>query len=306
MADIALIGAPTQAGTYRRGCLMGPDALRTAGLAESLADLGHTIVSDTTLTPEPVAIDDADYAPAHHVGETAGWVRAIRRAMRKAQASGHTPILMGGDHSIAAGSLAAVADHAGSTAPNVIWLDAHPDFHTLYSTESGNLHGIPVAMACGLKGHDVIYGEPITPLDPTRITMFGIRSVDRPERELLRQHGVTVYDMRAIDEHGVGHLIRETLARVTANGAPLHVSLDVDFLDPDVAPAVGTTVPGGATIREAHLIMELIHESGRATSLDLVELNPALDEFGRTAGVMVDLAASLFGRTIMDRPTSGW
>lgn len=302
--DIALIGAPTQAGTYRRGCLMGPDALRTAGLADSLSELGHTVVRDVTLVPDTVEMSDSDYAPAHHVGETAGWVRAIRRAVGAALAAGEVPILMGGDHSVAAGSLAAAADN--HPAPNVLWLDAHPDFHTLFSTQSGNLHGVPVAMAAGLPGHEVLYGAPINPLETQRITMIGIRSVDPAERELLRRYGVTVYDMRAVDEHGVGALMRRTLERVAANGAPLHVSLDVDFLEPDVAPAVGTTVPGGATIREAHLIMELLHESGLATSLDLVELNPALDEFGRTAGVMVDLAASLFGRTIMDRPTSGW
>lgn len=304
MATISLIGAPTQAGTYRKGCLMGPDALRTAGLGESLGDLGHTVARDVTLAPEPVAIDDGPHAPAHHVGETAGWIRAIRSAVGEALARGEVPILMGGDHSVAAGSLAAAADH--SPPPHVLWLDAHPDFHTLTTTESGNLHGTPVAMACGLEGHDVLYGAPITPLDPARITMIGIRSVDPAERALVRAHGITVYDMRAVDEHGVGFLVRETLERVASAGGHLHVSLDVDFLEPEVAPAVGTTVPGGATIREAHLIMELLHESGLVGSLDLVELNPALDEFGRTAGVMVDLAASLFGRTIMDRPTTGW
>ncbi len=304
MANIQLLGAPTQSGTYRRGCLMGPAALRTAGLVEALSDLGHTIAGDRDLTPVPLDIDDTPYLPAHHVGETAGWVRAIRTAVAETLASGAFPLLLGGDHSIAAGSLAGVMDHAPET--HVVWLDAHPDFHTIRTTTSGNLHGIPVAIAAGLEGAEVIYGAPITPLPPRQITMIGIRSVDPAERALLTEHGVTVHDMRAVDEYGVGVLVREAIARAEAAGAPIHVSLDVDFLEPAIAPAVGTTVPGGATFREAHLAMELLHESGRVGSLDIVELNPFLDERGRTATLMVDLAASLFGRTIMDRPTRSW
>ncbi|UOM33560.1 arginase [Acuticoccus sp. I52.16.1] len=304
MANVAVLGAPTEAGTYRRGCIMGPAALRTAGLIESLRALGHTIADDRDLTPDPVAIADAAYAPARGVGRTAGWVRAVRRAFGEALRDGTVPILLGGDHSIAAGSLAAIMDVRPET--HVVWLDAHPDFNTLTTTTSGNLHGIPVAIASGLEGADLIYGAPITPLDPHAITMIGIRSVDPDERALLTRHGITVHDMRDVDEFGMGELIRRTIRRAGEAGAPLHVSLDVDFLDPDVAPAVGTTVPGGATVREAHLAMELLHESGRVASLDIVELNPFLDERGRTATLMVDLAASLFGRTIMDRPTKAW
>jgi len=304
VANIAILGAPTQSGTYRRGCLMGPAALRTAGLVEALSDLGHTVTADRDLTPVPLAIDDAPFLPAHHVGETAGWVRAIRTAVGETLASGAFPLLLGGDHSIAAGSLAGVMDHAPGT--HIVWLDAHPDFHTIRTTSSGNLHGIPVAIAAGLDGAEVIYGAPITPLPPAHITMIGIRSVDPAERALLSEHGVTVHDMRAVDEHGVGALVRGAIEKAEAADAKIHVSLDVDFLEPAIAPAVGTTVPGGATFREAHLAMELLHESGRVGSLDLVELNPFLDERGRTATLMVDLAASLFGRTIMDRPTRSW
>jgi arginase len=205
---------------------------------------------------------------------------------------------------VAAGSLAALTDVAPST--HVLWLDAHPDFNTLATTASGNLHGTPVALAAGLEGAELVYGGPIRPLEPSHVTMIGIRSVDPPERHLLRDHGVVVHDMRDVDEWGVGDLVRKAIARASHGGAKLHVSLDVDFLDPDVAPAVGTTVPGGATVREAHLAMELLHESGLVGSLDLVELNPFLDERGRTAQLMVDLAASLFGRTVMDRPTRAW
>ena len=304
MARMAILGAASEAGTYRRGCIMGPDALRTAGLVQSLADLGHTIAEDRNLVPDQVEIDDAAHAPAHSVGAVAGWVRAVRRAFGAALGRGDVPVLLGGDHSIAAGTLAAIMDVSPGT--HIVWLDAHPDFNTIETTVSGNLHGIPVAIAAGLAGADVIYGAPITPLDASAITMIGIRSVDPDERALLKAHGVTVHDMRDVDEFGMGHLIRGAVARARAAGAKLHVSLDVDFLDPDVAPAVGTTVPGGATVREAHLAMELLHESGLVASMDIVELNPFLDERGRTATLMVDLAASLFGRTIMDRPTQSW
>lgn len=304
MAEIELIGAPTEAGTYRRGCIMGPAALRTAGLPEALKALGHTLAGDADLAPDEVALDDAAFAPAHHVGAVAGWTRAIRRTFGGALSAGRVPILMGGDHSVAAGSLAALADVGGGR--HVVWLDAHPDFHTLATTESGNLHGVPVAIASGLEGADTIYGDRPPALDPSAITMIGIRSVDAAERRLLTDHGVSVHDMRQVDEFGMGELVRRAIAKAEAADASIHVSLDVDFLDPDVAPAVGTTVPGGATVREAHLAMELLHESGRVASLDLVELNPFLDERGRTALLMVDLAASLFGRTIMDRPTQTW
>lgn len=304
MTKITVIGAPSEAGTYRRGCIMGPAALRTAGLLEAIADLGHEIASDRDVAPEPVDIDDGPYAPAHSVGKTAGWTRAIRAAFADALRAGTMPILLGGDHSISAGSLAGLCDVADNV--HVLWLDAHPDFNTLATTTSGNLHGTPVALAAGLEGADLIYGAPIRPLDASRITMIGIRSVDPAERRLLVEHGVRVHDMRDVDEHGVGALVRDTIRRCADAGARLHVSLDVDFLDPDVAPAVGTTVPGGATVREAHLAMELLHESGLVGSLDLVELNPFLDERGRTASLMVDLAASLLGRTIMDRPTTTW
>lgn len=304
LARLTIIGAPTESGTYRRGCIMGPAALRTAGLVEAFASLGHEVVNDADLVPDPVEIDDAPFSPARHIGVTAGWARAIRRAFADALARGEIPVLLGGDHSIAAGSLAGTMDVAPDT--HVVWLDAHPDFHTIRTTESGNLHGIPVAVAAGLEGAELIYGGPHVALPPQNVTMIGIRSVDKAERALLSGHGVHVHDMRDVDEHGVGLLIRGAIARAEAAGAPIHVSLDVDFLDPDIAPAVGTTVPGGATVREAHLAMELLYESGRVASLDLVELNPFLDERGRTATLMVDLAASLFGRTIMDRPTPSW
>ncbi|MER9432761.1 arginase family protein, partial [Mesorhizobium sp. M0408] len=188
----------------------------------------------------------------------------------------------------------------------VLWLDAHPDFHTLDTTTSGNLHGVPLAYASGQPGFEGYFPRLAAQVEPARICALGIRSVDLAERDALRRAGVTVHDMRSIDEHGIAQLLRAFLERVSAANGMLHVSLDVDFLDPSIAPAVGTTVPGGATFREAHLAMEMLHDSGLVTSLDLVELNPFLDERGRTATLLVDLTASLMGRRIMDRPTRGF
>ena len=184
----------------------------------------------------------------------------------------------------------------------MLWLDAHPDFHSLDSTASGNLHGVGVAYAAGRPGFGAHMPPNPHPVRPENICMMGLRSVDPPERAALREAGVAVHDMRAIDEHGLVRPLRAFLDRVARAGGRLHVSLDVDFLDPTIAPAVGTTVPGGATFREAHLIMEIVHDSGLARSLDLVELNPFLDERGRTALLLVDLAASLLGRSVLDRP----
>ncbi|MEO0359294.1 MAG: arginase family protein, partial [Pseudomonadota bacterium] len=184
----------------------------------------------------------------------------------------------------------------------VLWLDAHPDLHCLDTTASGNLHGTPLAYLLGQPGFDAHYPPLKTPLVSDQVALLGIRSVDPAEKSLIHKLGLAATDMRGIDEHGVSEPLRAFLDRVRAENGCLHVSLDVDFLDPDIACAVGTTVPGGATFREAHLVMEHLYESGLVTSLDMVELNPFLDERGKTARLMVDLCASLFGRQILDRP----
>jgi arginase len=214
------------------------------------------------------------------------------------------PIILGGDHSLALGSVAGVAVHADTVGRPLflLWLDAHSDFHTPMTTTSGNLHGTPVAYIAGRSGFAEFPAFP-APLPADRICLYGIRSVDPAEHDALLQHDIAIKDMRVLDEFGVVAPLRAFLDRVRAANGLLHVSLDVDFLDPSIAPAVGTTVPGGTTFREAHLVMELLHDSGLVTSLDLVELNPFLDERGRTARLMVDLVASLMGRKVFDRPT---
>jgi arginase len=227
----------------------------------------------------------------------------LNRAAQEAAQKG-MPIFMGGDHALSMGTVSGMAEHAQKLGRPlfVLWLDAHSDFHTPQSTDSGNLHGTPVAYFTGQAGFEA-FPAITAPVPTDRVGMIGLRSVDPAERAQLEKDHVMLADMRSIDEHGIKAPLMAFLERVRAANGMLHVSLDVDFLDPSIAPAVGTTVPGGATEREAHLVMELMHESGLVCSLDLVELNPFLDERGRTAKLMVDLAASLMGRRIFDRPT---
>ncbi len=305
-----LVGAPVDSGTNRPGCLMGPDAYRTAGLAQTLRALDFDVIDTGDIAPRPQSVNAPIRAvsnPAlHHLGETIGWTQNLRDAAFKASEEGF-PIFMGGDHSLSLGTVAGVADFAASKNRPlfVLWLDAHPDFHTPVTSKSGNLHGTPLAYVTMQDGFDGF--PPITsPVAPENICIFGARSIDPDEHRALIAQNICVHDMRAIDEVGAFKLISDFIGKVRSVEGMLHVSLDVDFLDPDIAPAVGTTVPGGATFREAHLVMELLHESALVTSLDLVELNPFLDERGRTARLMVDLTASLMGRKIFDRPTRSY
>ncbi|MCP1199037.1 arginase [Notoacmeibacter sp. MSK16QG-6] len=300
----ALIGAPIQSGASQPGCLMGPASLRTAGLAAALTGLGWTVtdLGDIAID-EPTPTDHSNRA-IKRLAETAAWIGAVEKAAFDAAGNYDFPIFLGGDHSMSAGSVAGLARHAaqGEGPLFVLWLDAHPDLHTLESTESGHLHGTSVAYFTGRPDCEG-YPPLAVPVPPEQVCFMGLRSVDDAERRRIASDGFEAYDMRAIDEMGVLSPLRTFLDRVIAANGILHVSLDVDFLDPSIAPAVGTTVPGGATFREAHLIMETLHDSGLVRSLDLVELNPFLDERGRTAELMTDLAASLFGRHIFDRPT---
>ncbi len=299
-----IIGAPVQTGASQPGCLMGPAAFRTAGLPGTLRELGWAVTDkgDTAL-PDTSPIPHGNGA-IRNLAEMAGWTSVLSQAAYEAATSCDLPIFMGGDHSMAAGTVSGVARAAAEKDRPLflLWLDAHPDLHTLDSTTSGNLHGTPIAYLSGQPGFDAL--PPLAAaVDPLNICMMGIRSVDPAEKVLIKDLGITVHDMRAIDENGVAAPLSAFLNRVAAANGQLHVSLDVDFLDPAIAPAVGTTVPGGATFREAHLIMEMLHDSGLVGSLDLVELNPFLDERGRTALLMTDLAASLCGRRVLDRMT---
>lgn len=302
MSHITLIGAPLDCGKRRLGCLMGADAFRAARLPEALRDLGHDVTDRGNLTPVPHEPDAPD-AFLHKLNETIGWTKTLSVAAETELATG-VPVFLGGDHALAAGTVTGAANYAaGQDRPLfVLWLDAHTDYHTLKSTDSGNLHGTPVGY---FTGRDDFAGFPTVkhPVPLKNICMIGLRSVDPSEREALKGTDISLHDMRDIDENGISRPLAAFLDRVAAAGGMLHVSLDVDFIDPAFAPGVGTTVPGGATVREAHLVMEMVHDSGLMTSLDIVELNPFLDDRGQTAHLMVDLVASAFGRTVFDRPT---
>jgi arginase len=299
-----LIGAPVDSGKRRTGCLMGPDAYRTAGLGRALEGLGHKVVDRGNVAPAPFTAKP--HAKIHALEETIAWTEALADAAVSGLQDG-MPIFMGGDHSLSLGTVLGAMRHAGDKGRTlfVLWLDAHSDFHTPASTESGNLHGTPLGYVTGRAGFDGFPAVPM-PVPQDNIAIIGLRSVDTDERETLQKTTVQRVDMREIDETGIARPLSAFLERVEKANGMLHVSLDVDFLDPAIAPAVGTTVPGGATIREGHLVMEMLHDSGLMTSLDLVELNPFLDERGRTAQVMVDLAASALGRRVFDRPTRAY
>ena len=301
----ALVGAPVQSGASQPGCLMGPDAMRTAGLENALTDLGHRVFDLGDVSPGLLSETEHGNPIVRNLDATAAWALALEEAAYQACHTCDLPIFLGGDHSLSIGTVPGVARYAREIGHEqfVLWLDAHPDFHTLETTRSGNLHGTPVAYFTATRGFGDAYPELRTSVPTENICMIGIRSVDPAEKQLLADTEVEVHDMRAIDENGIKAPLSRFLNRVRSAGGALHVSFDVDFLEPAIAPAVGTTVPGGATFREAHLVMELLCDSRLVTSLDLVELNPFLDERGRTAHLMVDLCASLLGRTVLDRPT---
>lgn len=302
-----LIGVPVQEGTGRLGCDMGPSAFRAAGLAAALTELGLSVIDRGNIAPAPLRQVTHPNAAIKSLPQIVAWTEAVADAVYREGAEG-MPIVLGGDHSLGAGTLAGHARRAAEKGRElfVLWLDAHADFHTLDSTVSGNLHGVPVGYGTGRPGFEGIYPPLAVPVKSENICMMGVRSVDPAERTAIRDTGITVFDMRAIDEHGIGRLLSSFIDRVAAANGMLHVSLDVDFLDAEIAPGVGTTVPGGVTFREAHLVMEMLCDSGLVSSLDLVELNPFLDERGRTAMLMVDLAASLLGRRVLDRPTKSY
>ena len=299
-----LIGAPVQTGASQAGCVMGPAALRTAGLARVLAELDWAVEDrgDVQIPPQQ---PKAHANPAlHDLAETCAWISALEAAAFDAAQACDLPIFMGGDHSLSAGTVSGIARYAQAQGRPlfVLWLDAHPDLHSLETTASGNLHGTPMAYITGQGGFDGYPARAAT-VPPENVCFIGIRSVDPAERALISAQEMEVYDMRAIDETGILAPLTGFLERVRAANGMLHVSFDVDFLDPSIAPAVGTTVPGGATFREAHLVMEALGDSGLVCSLDLVELNPFLDERGRTATLLTDLTASLFGRRVLGRMT---
>ena len=299
---VSLIGVPTDIGAGHRGASLGPEALRIAGLAQALAGRGVDVRDCGNLAgPANPWLPPVD--GYRHLAQVVEWNTALMQASLGQLRDGRMPVVLGGDHCLGIGSIAAVARHCRDTGKQlrVLWLDAHADFNTSAITPSGNVHGMPVACLCGL-GPDTLtqLGGPAPLMQPHQFRQIGIRSVDPEEKRLVKQHGVDIYDMRYIDEIGMKRVMEQALAGVDAD-THLHVSFDVDFLDPGIAPGVGTTVPGGPNYREAQLAMEMIADSGRMGSLDIVELNPVLDNRNMTAELAVDLVESLFGKSTLMR-----
>jgi arginase len=299
---ISLIGAPTDIGAGSRGASMGPEALRVADIVKVLESHGLEVLDRGNLSgpANPWLPPEGGY---RHLNEVVAWNVAVHEAMLAELKLGRLPILLGGDHCLGIGSISAVARHCRETGKKlrVLWLDAHADFNTNTLTPSGNIHGMPVACLCGHGPKALIeIGGTVPAINPKVIRQIGIRSVDQGEKRLVHETGLEVFDMRYIDEMGMRHTMELALATLDAN-THLHVSFDVDFLDADLAPGVGTTVKGGPTYREAQLCMEMIADTGRLASLDVMELNPALDVRNGTAIVAVDLIESLFGKSTLMR-----
>jgi arginase len=306
-ARIDLIGLCTDAGAACRGAAMGPEALRIAGLVETLLELGHR-VDDQGDVRAPMGAKTS--APSHWRLPSRRQAEVLAIAAEgsargyESLKAGGLPVFLGGDHSISMGSISGVARHCDDIGKElfVLWVDAHGDFNTPATSPSGNLHGMSLALLCGEPEFgDAFGGSWRGEVDPRNVTIFGARSIDREERALLTARGVDVMDMRLIDEVGATALIRRVIDRVKAANGHLHLSFDIDSVDPSIAPGTGTRVEGGLTYREAHLVMEMLHDSGLVGSADIVEVNPYLDHAGQTAELAVGLMACLFGRQIVAR-----
>ena len=299
---LSLIGAPTDIGAGSRGSSMGPEALRVADIVPVLMSHGLEVIDRGNLTgPANPWLPPVD--GYRHLAEVVAWNETVHNAVYAELQLGRLPILLGGDHCLGIGSISAVARHCRETGKKlrVLWLDAHADFNTNTLTPSGNIHGMPVACLCGFGPRALVeIGGTVPAINPKVVRQIGIRSVDAGEKRLVHDADLDVFDMRYIDEMGMRHAMELALATIDAN-THLHVSFDVDFLDATIAPGVGTTVQGGPTYREAQLCMEMIADTGRLASLDIMELNPALDVRNATAIVAVDLVESLFGKSTLMR-----
>ena len=302
LPTLSLVGAPTDVGAGARGASMGPEALRVANLQGTLEAQGFEVIDLGNLSgPGNPWQPPAD--GYRHLKQVVAWNQAVHDAVHAELSGGRLPILLGGDHCLAIGSISEVARHCREAGKKlrVLWLDAHADFNTNLLTPSGNVHGMPVACLCGHGPRELVeIGGQVPALNPKWVRQIGIRSVDAGEKRLVHEVDLEVFDMRYIDEMGMRHTMELALATLDAN-THLHVSFDVDFLDAAIAPGVGTTVNGGPTYREAQLCMEMIADTGRLASLDVMELNPAFDVRNATAELAVDLVESLFGKSTLMR-----
>ncbi|HKD04512.1 MAG TPA: arginase [Bryobacteraceae bacterium] len=301
--QIAIIGAPLDLGQGRRGVDMGPSAVRVAGLGKRLTDLKYSVADLGNIPvaqPESLATDGPH--KARFLPEIAQSCEHLARMVADSLSAGQTPLVLGGDHSIAAGTVAGVSQHfrEKGTRIGLIWIDAHADMNTPESSPSGNVHGMPLACCVGKGPEELVNILGFSPkVNPANVALVGIRDVDELERNEVRSLGVRAFTMRDIDERGLRAVMDDAIEAASDGTAGFHLSLDMDFVDPDYAPGVGTPVRGGATYREAHLAMEMICDSGRMTSLEVVEVNPVIDEVNRTAELAVELVLSALGKKIL-------
>jgi arginase len=300
---IRILGVPLDLGASRRGVDMGPSAVRVAGLEARLEALGHQVDDGGNIRVEIAETQPSGSKNAHYLTEIAETCTRTAEAVIKALEEGRTPLVLGGDHSLAAGSVSGVAEFYRRQGQRigVVWIDAHTDINTPETSPSGNVHGMPLAALVGLGPEPLanIFGY-APKVAPENTVLVGIRDIDAAERENIRRAGVShVYTMRDIDERGMRAVMEEALRVAAAGTAGYHVSLDMDWIDPEDAPGVGTPVRGGATYREAHLAMEILADHGQLLSFEIVEVNPILDEHNRTADLAVELACSAFGKKIL-------
>jgi arginase len=300
---VVLMGAPTDVGAGHRGASLGPEALRVAGIGSMLRRLDIEVkdLGDLSGPRNPSDIPTDGY---RHLKEVTAWCKEVYDKVDDALKAEMLPILMGGDHSLSIGSISAVADHCHreNLPLTVFWFDAHADFNTPKTSPTGNLHGMPVAVLCGIGPASLTgFSRTTPPVDSSCFIQLGVRSVDHIEKQAIADSDLTIFDMRTVDERGIRSVMAEALETAFRRRGHLHVSFDVDFLDPEIALGTSTPVAGGPSYREAQLCMEMIYDSGLMGSLDIMELNPADDIRNKTAHLVIELVASLFGEQILAR-----
>lgn len=302
MRTIRLIGVPLDLGAGRRGTDMGPSAMRIAGLRERLNELGYSVKDNGDIVSKTPEILKVGHERLKYLNEIIRAVTTLADAVEKTFHDHEFPLVLGGDHSIAIGTLAGVSSHFRKQHKKigVIWVDAHGDMNTPETSPSGNIHGMPLAISMGV-GHPKLtaVGGSFIKVDPSKTVLVGIRTLDQGEINHIREMGVTIFTMRDIDEHGIHDIIEKAIQIASRDTAGIHLSFDADSIDPSVAPGVGTPVHGGLTYREAHYVMESLHNCKRVVSAEFVEANPILDTKNQTAKIGVELMASFFGKRII-------
>ncbi|GJQ20378.1 MAG: arginase [Bacteroidia bacterium] len=298
---IHILGVPMDLGAGRRGVDMGPSAIRIAGLSEKLIALGHQVADEGDISIKPPELQRIRNEKLKYLPEIVRACTLLHGKVEKVLSAGGFPLVLGGDHSIAIGTLAGIASYCRKHRKRfgVIWIDAHGDLNTPETTPSGNIHGMPLAASIGMGAIELTsVGGDFRKVDPRDVVLIGTRDLDEGERKVIKQYGINIFTMEDIDKHGISVVIGRALRRLRQVDL-LHVSFDLDGVDPQVAPGVGTPVKGGLNYREAHLIMETLNESGKMTSLEVVEVNPILDNRNQSAEFAVELIQSGFGKKII-------